>query len=108
MSTVTVYKDKHEVFHNTIHQEFYIVEASSGELFWHEIENINRPSVIKFWLQALSFTTRLPFVLPDWQLIIDNAWVEKKFYQDIEDLIELKGKVIELRYKEYRFVFQIG
>src|SRR5688572_13186497 len=101
MSTVTIYKDNHEVFHNMIHQEFYIVEASNGELFWHGTENINRPGVFKFSLQFASSTTRLPFVLPDWQLIIDDVWMEKKFYEDIEDLIELKGKVIELRYKEY-------
>jgi hypothetical protein len=102
MSTVTVYKNEHEVFRNTIHQDFYVVETSNGELIWHE----DRPGVIKVWLQVANSTIRLPFVLPDWQLIIDNAWMEKEFYQDIEDLMELKGKVIELRYKEYRFVFQ--
>ena len=106
MSTVTVYRDDHEVFHHTIHQEFCVVEAPNGELFWHGTEAINRPGVIKVWLYAANSILKWRFILPDWQLIIDDTWMEKKFYEDLEDLMELKGKVVELRYKVYRFVFQ--
>jgi hypothetical protein len=106
MTSITIYKGKHEIFRETIYQEFHIVESPSGELFWYENMDVNRPGVSKIWLQA-SETPRLPFVLPDWQLIIDNTWMKNKFYEDVQDLIDLRGKVIELRYREYRFVFQI-
>jgi hypothetical protein len=42
-------------------------------------------------------------VLPDWKLIIDEVWMEKKFYEDIKDI---EGKEVELRYKDHWFVFQ--
>ncbi len=32
-----------------------------------------------------------------------GIWMEKKFYEDIKDM---EGKEVELRYKGYRFVFQ--
>ena len=98
-----IYKEDHEVFHTTIHQEFYIAQAPIGELFWHEITDVKRPGVLKIWLKIINKTTKLSFVLPDWQLIINGVEMEKNFYEDIEDL---EGKEVELRYKEYRFVFQ--
>lgn len=103
MSTVTVYKNKDEVFYNTIHQEFHIWEDTAGRLCWDETENVNGPGVIKVWLQVVGSTPRIPFVLPDWQLIVDGLWMEKKFYPEVEDL---QGREVELQYNEYRFVFQ--
>jgi hypothetical protein len=107
MSTITVYKDKDEVFYNTLYQEFQVLEDSTGKLFWDETKKINSPGVIKVWLQVVGSTLRLPFVLPDWQLIIDGVWMAKRFYQDVEESVKLKGKVVELRFEEYRFIFQI-
>jgi hypothetical protein len=109
MTTITVYKDDNEINHESIKQEYYIAEASSGELFWHEKELYPpRGGALKIWLQNRIQQNGvdaflLCYVFPDWQLIIDGVWMEKKFYQDMDNL---NGKQLELRYKEYRFVFQ--
>lgn len=107
MSTVTIYKHNDEMFHETIHQEFYVSEGYDGELFWYGSEGGNKPGVFKLWLLITDEFVKMPFIWPDWQLIVDDVWMEKKLYGDVEELIELRGKVVELRYKEYRFVFQI-
>jgi hypothetical protein len=102
MSTVIIYKEEQEVFHLPIRQEFYIVEAPTGELFWHENTDVKRPGVLKIWLKIMNKSAKLSFVLPDWQLIINGRKLEKSFYEDVENL---EGKEVELQYKEYRFVF---
>ena len=105
MTAVTIYYNDKEITTEPIQHEFYIVEDSSGELFWYEKDpGPSRTGVYKFWLQSVAYNPRILFVLPDWQLIMDNIWLEKKFYSEIEDL---KGKVLELVYEAYRFVFQI-
>jgi hypothetical protein len=107
MATVTVYKGDEEVSHENVNQEYYIVESSSGELFWYE-QGQSSPGTLKIWLQnrierSGKDSFLLCYVLPDWQLIIDGVWMEKKFYEDIDNL---RGKNVELRYKDFRFVFQ--
>jgi hypothetical protein len=109
MTTITVYKDTNEISHENIKLEYYIVETSLGELFWFEKEpSPTTGGSLRIWLQNRiqpngqdSFL--LCYVLPSWQLIIDGVWLEKKFYEDIRNL---SGNNLELRYEEYRFVFQ--
>jgi hypothetical protein len=109
MSTITIYEHDKEISRENINQEYYIVETSAGELFWFEKEPLKpRGGVIKIWLQNRKQQNGkdaflLCYVLPDWQLIIDGIWMEKKFYEDVDNL---SGKSLELRYKQYRFVFQ--
>jgi hypothetical protein len=103
MPTIRVYKNYEQVAHETIYEQYSIIESYSGEkIFWFENEPCP-PGVIKIWLQLREEGLLLCYVLPDWQLIIDGVWMEKKFYQDIKDIA---GKEVELRYKEYRFLFQ--
>src|SRR4030095_15614055 len=109
MTTITVDKDTKKISHEIIKLEYYIVETSLGELFWFEKEpDPPRGGSLRIWLQNRiqpngqdSFL--LCYVLPSWQLIIDGVWLEKKFYEAIDNL---SGKTLELRYEEYRFVFQ--
>ncbi|HEX5944512.1 MAG TPA: hypothetical protein VFY66_19670 [Anaerolineales bacterium] len=103
MPAITVYKNNDEIDYEFVDQEYFIVEAPSSELLWFE-KDVHRPGTIKIWLQVREKKPLLCFVLPDWQLIIDGVWMERKFYQDIEGL---GGKEVELHYKEYRFVFQL-
>ena len=79
MSTVKIYKEDHEVFHTTIHQDFYIAEAPTGELFWHENIDVKRPGVLKIWLKIFNKTVILSYVFPDCQLIINSVEMEKNF-----------------------------
>ena len=79
------------------------LETPLQELIWFENE-IGRPGILKIWLQIRENKPLLCFLLPDWQLIINGNWTEKKFYEDIEDL---DGKQVELQYKDHRFVFQL-
>ena len=108
MATITVHKGNEEVSHEIINTECYIMETSSGELFWYEQERSSQGGALRIWLQnriepSGKDSFLLCYVLPDWQLILDGIWMEKKFYQDIDNL---SGRNVELRYKEFRFVFQ--
>lgn len=103
MPTITIYKNNDEIGHETVHQEYLIVESPAQELFWFE-KDVHRPGTVKIWLQMRGNKPFLCFVLPDWQLIINGTWMPKKFYEDIEDI---DGKEVELCYKEHRFVFQL-
>jgi hypothetical protein len=105
MTSVAIYYKNKKLREEIIHREFYIVEDPSGQLFWYEKDpDVSRSGTYKVWIQSIGHTPRILFVLPDWQLIIDDVWMEKKFYSNIENL---EGKKLELRNKEYKFVFQI-
>jgi hypothetical protein len=86
-----------------MYEQYSIIESDSGDnIYWTE-NGPCPPRVIKIWIQLREEGPLLCYVLPDWQLIIDGVWMEKKFYQDITNI---EGKEVELRYKDYRFVFQ--
>jgi len=106
MSTVTVYNNDKEVFRADIFHEFHIKEDLTGELYWYEVRaaNTKKEGTRQIWIQAIGFDPMLAFLFPTWQLVINDVWMEKKFY--MEEVKNLKGKEVELRYKEYRFVFQ--
>jgi hypothetical protein len=89
---------------DTIVHEFYIFEDSTNRLFWHEKNpTSNILGVYKFWLQSIDLTPRILFVLPDWQIIIDDVWLEKKFYSEME--LSHDVREVKLLYNEYQFVF---
>ncbi len=100
MPSITVYKDKKEIRHEPIKQEYYIIETVTGELVYSE----NQPAgIIRLWLHSNNKDSFMfHFVLPDWQLIIDGIWFEKKLYLELD----INGKNVEVHHKEYRFMFQ--
>lgn len=105
MTTVTIYKNSEEIALVPIKQEFYIIETEFYELYWFEEElPPNKGGCVRIWLQAVDFDPNIGFVLPDWQLIINDVWMEKKFYSPLENI---KGKKVELRHEDYTFVFEI-
>ena len=103
MAFVEVYYRNTRIDIEHFKREFYISERLTGELFWYTGE---RPKsgggVFKIWVQMADTTPRITPVLPDWQLFIDGVRQESKFYDSLEDL---SGRIVELRYKEYKFVF---
>ena len=103
MSYVEIYRNEIGLGVEYFKRNFYIVEDLSGEIYWHGGERkISRGGEIKIWIQQADTVPRIRTVLPDWQLLIDGAKQESKFYDSVENL---GGKVVELRHKEYRFVF---
>jgi hypothetical protein len=102
MSTVRVFRNDKEVFQSNISNQFSIRETSLGDLVWFD-NTAKQHGTLQVWVQAIGFKPRLAFLYPHWQLIVDSARMEQKFYPLVEDL---KGKEVELCYKEYRFVFQ--
>jgi hypothetical protein len=103
MSSVTVYQNDKQVFHANILDQFHIEAIPTGELIWYEVTEIEQNATRQVWIQKIGFDPKVAFLCPDWQLVIDGVWMEKKFYPEVE---YLKDKKVELRYKEYRFVFQ--
>ena len=103
MSYVEIYRNEIGLGVEYFKRNFYIVEDLSGEIYWHRGEQkISRGGEIKIWVQMADTNPRIASVLPDWQLLIDGAKQESKFYDSVENL---GGKVVELRHEEYRFVF---
>lgn len=103
MSTVKVFRNDEEVFQSNISDQFHINEAPTGELYWFEGFSPQLQGQRQIWIQAIGFDPMIATLFPHWQLIINGVWMEKKLYNIVE---HLKGKKVELRYKEYGFVFQ--
>jgi hypothetical protein len=103
MAKVEIYVQNSQVYAESFKREFYISESSSGELFWYTGENPKSSGgIFKSWIQMADTTPRILTVLPDWVLIINGIMQESKFYDVVENL---GNKLVELRHKEYRFIF---
>lgn len=106
MSNVKVFHNDEEVFQSNISDQFSIRETSTGDLVWFDDNNTKQYGDLQVWVQAIDaidLEPRLAFLYPQWQLIVDSVRMEQKFYNIVE---YLKGKEVELQYKDYRFVFQ--
>lgn len=103
MSTVKVFRNDEKVFQSNISNQFHINESPTGELNWSADLASIPEGLRQIWIQAIGFDPMISAVFPHWQLIINGVWMEAKIYNIVE---HLKGKEVELRYKEYRFVFQ--
>jgi hypothetical protein len=106
MATVNIYQDSEQIDFILIRNQFYIIERPNGELYWyeHSRDAPYKTGVYKIWLQSVKYRPKIHLVLPDWQVIVDNVWFEKKAYDGLENL---QGKKVELRYRNYAFVFDI-
>ena len=103
MSLVEIYHQQTKIGREKIKRNFFIMESLSGELFWQaDPERGARVGEIKVWIQHSDTAPKIDTVLPDWQLIIDGVPMKAGFYDSIENL---RGKIVELQYKEYRFKF---
>lgn len=105
MTTVSIFRDLEQIDSSSIKNEFYIVKRQSGELYWYEHSGTAtyKTGVLEIWLQSVAYEPHLLYVPADWQTIIDGIHLKKKFHLHIENL---KGKAVELQYKDLRFVFQ--
>ena len=104
MAFVEIYHKKNKIGTEHFRLEFYIIESLSGEIYWYTGEQPKSGGgEIKIWVQRANTVPRILTVLPDWQLFIDGVRQESKFYDSVENL---SGKVVELRHKDYRFVFR--
>lgn len=87
-------------------RNFYIVESRSGEIYWQkDAEDKSRGGVFKAWIQLADTSPRILGILPDWLLVVDGVEQEPGFYDEVDNL---GGKTVELRHKEYRFVFHFA
>lgn len=106
MPHVEIYHKKIKIGVEHFWRDFYIVEDLSGEIYWDLGEQEkSRGGKIKIWIQRADTAPRILGVLPDWQLFVDGAKQESKFYDSVENL---EDKVVELRHKEYQFVFHFS
>ena len=84
------------VFYNT----FGIFEEQPGVLSWFaDHQTVSRGGTYQIWVQSAASDPTIVFVLPEWQLIIDDQVYESAFYQHIA----IGGRIIELRYMGYTF-----
>jgi len=103
MPTVEIYQRQVKIKVETFKRDFYIMEDnSSGEIFWDSGAQ-NRVGVIKSWIQCGDTNPQIRIVLPDWQLTINGAEMERKFYDEV---VDLTGQRVELAHGDYKFVFR--
>jgi hypothetical protein len=107
MSFVEIYQNGIKIGTESPKRNFYIVEdPTSGEIFWDADPGpIARPGAIRIWVQTIDTNPQIAFVLPEWQLSINEIPLEPKLHDSVEDL---KGKLVELRHEGYRFLFHFS
>ena len=81
-------------------RHFFVQENTLGEIFWDA--DTQRSGIIKLWIQSADTNPRVAFVLPDWEISINGISLEKKLYEEIGNLL---GKIVEIRYRNYTFKF---
>ena len=88
MTTISIFRDSEQIDTLPIKKQFYINENPEGELYWYEsIEDAPyRTGVFQIWLQSIGYNPKIFLVPPNWQLIIDDVWMEKKAYFNLENL----------------------
>ena len=114
MITIDIYKDSLKVDTKKFITSFYILEDKQG-IFWEtgreqEVKTRlamagsreTRVGEIKIWLRAKGdiYPADIPFIGPDWQLVLNDMVMKQGIYLDIY----VSGKKVELIYKPYRFV----
>lgn len=103
MSYAEIYDGKNIIGTEHFMRDFYIVESRSSEIYWQKDAEIkSRGGVIQAWIQLADTSPRIRGVLPSWQLFVDGVEQESGFHEEVDNL---GGKTVELRRKEYRFVF---
>ncbi len=114
MASVEIYHKGVRVSSEFFWREFYIIKNdASGEVVWRADSERDakprntRPAALAIWVQTADTHPRIPYVLPEWQLAIDDLQLAPKFYEYHQDeaLNHLAGKTIELQHADYRFVF---
>ncbi len=87
-----------------LNQFIFALRSSIGDVIWETDISPKRGSGdIKIWVKYTKPDPLIAYVLEDWQLIIDGQELEQKFYDEVTDL---KGKNVELAYKDYRIRFE--
>lgn len=108
MPVVEIYKAGKRIGSKEFRAQFYIIEERErGRLRWESDEEqglSKKGGVVEIWIITLSFIPvvkrEISFVTPEWQLTIDGTAMERGFYHHVD----VGGKVVELRYMDYRFV----
>lgn len=104
MNTIDIYlADKRIESKNFIGNFYIIKDSGTDELFWKadgEQDPLSRTGEFQIWIQRANTAPLISFVRPDWQLILDGIVMEQVFYSEVD----IAGKVVELKYDNYRFV----
>jgi len=103
MANILIYKNNVLLDSEEIKHEYYIVETYEQEstLFWFESSSeVVEPHQIRIWIQTVDYRPVIMTVLPEWEISIDGAKMEKKLYIELEINY---GSIVELRYRNYKF-----
>lgn len=105
MPTMHIYQSDQKITSKKFKNFFYIRRVvATDELFWIIDEEGNlskRPSDLQIWIRGGSVGAEIHYVLPHWQLIIDDIVMERGFYNQT---LYVGGRMVELQYRDYRFV----
>ncbi len=105
MAHAEVYRGEAKIASFTFDRDLRImrdIPDITGELRWRQYHESGGGDVL-IWLQ-MGRDTGILVVPPDWQLIVDGVPWEQKAHVKVRGLT---GKAVELRYRDYRFVFQL-
>jgi hypothetical protein len=99
-----IFQDGKTPISKEFENKFFISqEIDSDTLFWEideEQSSFNKGGVYQVWILGASTTPMVAFARHDWQIIIDNSVLEQDSYEQIN----VGGRTVELRIRDYRFV----
>lgn len=103
MPALGIFRNTEIIGTTTFHRQLMIWEDLGGNLRWEMDDKLReaRVEIIRIWALRESEGYFIRFVLPTWTLIIDGMMYEPELYQDIN----LNGRLVELKFQDYHFVF---
>ena len=104
MLTMHIYQAGRKVASEEFQNKFFITkEVAEDRLFWEadeEQDSSKKGGVFQIWILGASSTPMIAFIPPGWQLTIDGVMLNQGIYEHIS----VRGRAVELRYGDYRFV----
>ncbi len=91
-----IYRNNKKIESKEFRGHFYILKDLTGHICWTSDDEKGGNEIL-IWIRS---DYSVPFIRPDWQLIIDGIPLPKKFHTTVE----LSGKHVNFQYSDYEFV----
>ncbi len=86
----------------TTFQSYLMILEREGNLWWEADVELQHGGGVLIWARLEIERYNIVFVLPEWNLIIDGVAQPSDYYQDVV----LDNRKIELKFRDYHFVFR--
>lgn len=107
MPTIQIYRKGNLQEEKGIKNTCWLILCNSGEIICLVDQEKDRGGggVFQSIVYFASENPEISGVFPNWELIIDGVPQPRQFYESVTDI---KGKVVQLRYKDYECVLDFS